>query len=449
MNEIVALSKTERDRLVVLRQVKEGKLTQATAARRLKLSARWVRKLVKRLRAEGDRGLAHRLRGRPSNRAHDDEARRRVLALIRERYDDYGPTLASEMLASEHQIVVNRETLRQWMSGQGLWKPRRAQLKKVHVWRRRRRCRGELVQWDTSDHDWLEGRGPRLYLVAMIDDATSELTAHFAASDSTAENMRLLWRYVESHGRPVEVYTDKASLFQLNRPLHHNKHLDAAPPPTQIERALAELGIGKIPAHSPQAKGRIERSFQTMQDRLVKGLRRAAASSIEDANRYLEQQFVAEWNGRFTRPPAEKADAHRPLRKDHALASILSRVERRVVGNDYTISWRGRRYQIPAEQAKPRMRKAVVRIEQRLDGELWLRWNQGAMLLRECLEADGTPARSAAQAVRNTPAPTKQPKKSKARWMDGFVLGDPAKRREPLPATPVALRAPSVAGSGP
>jgi transposase len=449
VNEIVGLSKTERDRLVVLRQVKEGKLTQAAGAQQLKLSARWVRKLVKRLRAEGDRGLAHRLRGRPSNRAHDDKQRRQALALIRERYDDYGPTLASEMLASEHQIVVNRETLRQWMSGQGLWKPRRAKLKKVHVWRPRRRCRGELVQWDTSDHDWLEGRGPRLYLVAMIDDATSELTAHFAASDSTAENMRLLWRYVELHGRPVEVYTDKASLFQLNRPLHHNKHLDAARPPTQIERALAELGISKIAAHSPQAKGRIERSFQTMQDRLVKGLRRAAASNMEEANRYLQQQFVAQWNERFTRPPAEKADAHRRLRRDQNLASILSRVEQRVVGNDYTVSWRGRRYQIPPEQAKPRIRKAAVRIEQRLNGELWLCWQQAAIGLRECVEADGTPARSAALAVRKTPAPTKQPSRRKRRWMDGFVLGDPAQRHGPLPATPVALRAPSVAGSGP
>ena len=449
MNEIVGLSKAERDRLVVLRQVKEGKLTQARAAEQLKLSARWVRQLVKRLRAEGDRGLAHRLRGRPSNRGHDDELRRRVLGLIRERYDDYGPTLASEMLAGEHQIVVNRETLRQWMSDQGLWKPRRAKLKKVHVWRQRRCRRGELVQWDTSDHDWLEGRGPRLYLVAMIDDATSELTAHFAVSDSTAENMRLLWRYVEFHGRPVEVYTDKASLFQLNRPLHHNKHVEAAPAPTQIERALAELGIGKIPAHSPQAKGRIERSFQTMQDRLVKGLRRAAASDLEEANRYLQQEFVPQWNERFTRSPAEKADAHRRLRRDQNLASILSRVEQRVVGNDYTISWRGRRYQVPAEQAKPRMRKAAVRIEQRLNGELWLRWQQASIGLRECVEADGTPARSAAPAVRKTPTPTQQPNKNKRRWMDGFVLGDPAKRGEPLPATPVALRAPSVAGSGP
>ena len=297
-----------------------------------------------------------------------------------------------------------------------------------------------------------KGADRGLYLVAMIDDATSELTARFALSDSTAENMRLLWLYVKLHGRPVEVYTDKAGLFQVNRPLHHNKHLAAAPPPTQIERALAELGIGKIPAHSPQAKGRIERSFATMQDRLVKGLRRAGASSIEDANRYLEQEFVAEWNRRFRRPPAAGADAHRRLRSDHDLASILSRVERRVVGNDYTISWRGRRYQIPAEKAKPRMRKAAVRIEQRLDGGVWLRWKEGTIRLRECLAAEwtaaGNPARQVAKAARKTPANNKQPK-NKSRWMDGFVLGGPAKRRQPLPATPVALRAPSVAGSDP
>ena len=192
-----------------------------------------------------------------------------------------------------------------------------------------------------------KGRGPRLYLVAMMDDATSELTAHFAVSDSTAENMRWLWRYVELHGRPVEVYTDKASLFQLNRPLHHNKHLDAAPPPTQIERALAELGIGKIPAHSPQAKGRIERSFQTMQDRMVKGLRRAAASSIEDANRYLQQEFV---------PQVERTVQATPSRTGRRPPALAPRPESgldsqsrrsRVVGNDYTISWHGRLYQIP------------------------------------------------------------------------------------------------------
>ncbi len=149
--------------------------------------------------------------------------------MIREQYGDDGPTLASEVLAQEHALVVNRETLLQWMSAEKLWKPRRQKLNKVQVWRPRRRHRGELVPWDASEHDWLEGRGPKLYLIAMIDDATSELTGRFALSDSTAENMQLLKRYVELHGRPAAVYTDKAGLFQVNRPLHHNKHLDAEP----------------------------------------------------------------------------------------------------------------------------------------------------------------------------------------------------------------------------
>ena len=372
----MALSKPERDRLVVLRQVKEGRVTQKAAAGQLGLSGRWVKKLVKRLREQGDQGLAHRLRGKPSNRGHGRKLRQRALGLVRERYGDYGPTLASEVLAQEHGVVVNRETLRQWMSREKLWRPRRAKLKQVHVWRARRAHRGELLQWDTSEHDWLEGRGPKLYLLAMVDDATSELTARFALSDSTAENMRLLGQYVEQQGRPVAVYTDKASLFQVNRPLHWNKHLEEKPAPTQIGRALQELGIGRITAHSPQAKGRVERCFGTLQDRLVKALRRAGVKALDPANRYLEREFVPAWNRRFQQPSAEPADVHRPLRRDQLLVSILSHVEQRTVGNDYTVAWRGRRYQIPAPQARPRMRKAAVRVEQRLDGALWLRWQQ-------------------------------------------------------------------------
>ena len=449
----MALSKRERDRLVVLRQVKQGQLKQKAAAEQLGLSPRWVKKLVKRMRQEGDRGLAHRLRGRPSNRAHQGETERRVLALVREHYRDYGPTLASEVLARDHDLTVNRETLRQWMSRERLWKPRRAKLKRVHVWRARRRRRGELVQWDTSEHEWLEGRGPKLYLTAMIDDATSELVARFALSDSTEENLRLLGRYLEQRGRPVEVYTDKASLFQVNRPLHHNKHLDGTPQPTQIERALGELDIRRVTAHSPQAKGRVERCFGTLQDRLVKALRRVGANDLEEANRYLEEEYLAEWNGRVTCKPVEAADAHRPLRTEQNPASILSHVERRVVGNDYTVKWQRRRYQIPAREAKPRMRKASVRVEQRLDGELWLRWQECEIQLRECGETEvaAHPRTTDAEdkSASNTPtrkAPTKRTPQRKSRWMDGFSIRDPAPRRAPSPATPVALRAPSAAG---
>ena len=449
----MALSKRERDRLVVLRQVKEGKLKQKAAARQLGLSPRWVKKLVKRIRPEGDRGLAHRLRGRPSNRAHQAQTQQRVLTLVREHYGDYGPTLASEVLARDHGLAVNRETLRQWMSRAGLWKSRRAKLKRVHVWRARRPQRGELVPWDTSTHDWLEGRGPKLYLTAMIDDASSELVARFASSDSTEENLRLLGRYLEQSGRPVAVYTDKASLFQVNRPLHHNKHLDGKPQPTQIERALAELDIRRVTAHSPQAKGRVERCFGTLQDRLVKALRRVGANDLEQANRYLEEEFLKEWNGRFTCQPVEAADAHRPLRSDQNAASILSHVETRVVGNDYTVRWQRRRYQIPAREAKPRMRKASVRIEQRLDGELWLRWQQGEIRLRECGEIEVAAPAGPTEAV-DPPAPKAPTRKAPAKrtprrkrgWMDGFSIRSGAPRRPRPPATPVALRAPSAAG---
>lgn len=438
MEEIVGLSGRERDRLVLLRQVKEGKLTQRKAAEQLGLSSRWVKKLMKRLRGEGDRGLAHRLRGRASNRGHGAEVRKRALRFVRDRYGDYGPTLAAEVLASEHGIQVNRETLRQWMSQAQIWKPQRQKIKQVHVWRQRREQRGELVQWDTSEHLWLEGRGEKLYLIAMIDDATSELTARFAVSDSTEQNMRLLWRYIERHGRPVEVYTDKAGLFQVNRPLHYNKHLSPAPEQTQIKRALEELGIGRIAAHSPQAKGRVERSFGTMQDRLVKGLRRAEARTLEEANRYLWEVFEPEWKQRFAKRPASELDAHRALRKDQHLASSLSYVDIRMVNNDYTLRWFGERYQIAATDVQPRMRKSKLRVEQRLDGTFVACWEDRHIPLNVCPEP--APAQPQAKTLRPRKAV------SKGRWMDRFWHGDPAKKNAVRPGTSVALRAPSVTG---
>jgi DNA-binding Lrp family transcriptional regulator len=427
---------------VVLRQVKGGKLTRRAAAEQLGLSARWVKKLMKRLKSDGDKGLAHRLRGRASNRGHGAEVKKRALALIGERYADYGPTLAAEVLASEHKIEVNRETVRQWMTAERIWRPKKEKIEQVHVWRARREQRGELVQWDTSTHDWLEGRSAEaVYLIAMIDDATSELTARFATGDSTAENMRLLWRYIERHGRPMEVYTDKAGIFQVNRPLHHNKHLPAAPDETQLKRALTELGIGRIAANSPQAKGRVERSFGTMQDRLVKGLRRAGAKTLDEANKYLWGVFEPEWKRKFGKKAAHELDAHRKLRKDHDLASSLSHVDTRAVENDYTVRWLGKRYQIAGDEVKPRMRKAKVRVEQRLDGTLVACWQSKRLSLRLCL--DPVPMQPVAKKTR--PPKTAEPV-GKRPWMDGFWHGDLAKRATITPVTPVALRAPSVTG---
>src|SRR5690348_12080106 len=227
----------------------------------------------------------------------------------------------------------------------GLWRARGQKVEKVHQWRPRRSCRGELVQWDTSEHEWLEGRGEKLYLIHMIDDATSELTARFVRHDSTEENMKLLWSYLEKYGRPVAFYTDKASLFQTAEKRKRDEPgVEKDPvemPPTQIGRALRDLGIAWIAAHSPQAKGRVERSFQTAQDRLVKGLRVAGAKTLADANRYLEQEFLPWWNQRLVVAPVNPTDAHRPLQAAHDLAAILSSVETRQVGNDYTLRSHG------------------------------------------------------------------------------------------------------------
>jgi hypothetical protein len=268
----------------------------------------------------------------------------------------------------------------------GLWRGRRRQAEEVHVWRVRRSSRGALVQWDTSEHDWLEGRGERLYLIAMIDDATSELTARFVRHDSTEENMRLLWSYLERHGRPEAFYTDKASLFQ-STPKSYTKHLPRAErelPPTQIGRALRELGIAWIPAHSPQAKGRIERSFGTSQDRLVKGLRIAGVTTIEQANRYLAEEFLPWWNQHLRVAPANPTDAHRPLGPEHDLAAALSRVETRQVANDYTIRFEGKLYQIARPAIRPGLRGANVRLEVRLDGSIAVRFQERYLACSEC-----------------------------------------------------------------
>src|SRR5215475_10309493 len=309
------MSAKERDRLKVLHEVKQRHITQKQAAAELGLSVRWVRKLLVRQRTRGDGALRHGLRGRASNRKTPAGVKRRAVELYREKkqaklWHDYGPTLAAEELAEQHGIAVSRETLRKWLIEAKLWRRRRARIEQVHVWRARRPRYGQLVQWDTSEHDWLEGRGERLYLIGMIDDATSALTASFVRHDSTEENLKQLRSYIEQHGRPVAVYTDKASLFQVTpRGIHHREAPEQQL--TQIGRALQELNIEWIAAHSPQAKGRIERAFQTAQDRLVKGLRQVKAKDLETANAYLEQVFTPLWNQRFGCEPQLAGDAHR------------------------------------------------------------------------------------------------------------------------------------------
>lgn len=375
------MTQEERDRLVVLKKADKRLITQKQAAEELSLTERHVRRLLAKLRHAGDKTVIHGLRGRPSNRKLSPELREKAIRILsQEVYHGFGPTLAAEYLAGKHKVRIGREALRKLMMAAGLWRGKRRTVEALHTWRPRRSSRGELVQWDTSDHDWLEGRGEKLYLIHMIDDASSELTARFVDSDSTAENMRLLWSYLEHNGRPVTFYTDKASLFQTARKHRRDRpgeEVDAVEmPPTQIGRALRELGIAWMPAHSPQAKGRVERSFATAQDRLVKGLRVAGAATLEQANRYLEEEFLPWWNQHLTVLPANPTDAHRPLGPEHDLASALSHVETRQVGNDYTLHYQGRLYQIARGNVRPGLRGAAVRVEARLDGSLAVRFQK-------------------------------------------------------------------------
>ena len=410
------LSGKERDRLKVLHEVQGGHLTQGEAAGHLGISDREVRRLLARIAAEGDRGVVHRLRGKASNRRLAESLRSRALKLVKTKYRDFGPTLACEYLAQDDALEVSKETLRGWMMAAGLRRGKRRQVEEVHVWRRRRSCRGELVQWDTSVHDWLEGRGPRLYLVAMIDDATSLAYAGFVEQDSTEANLRVLWGYVERWGRPVEFYTDKSSLFTVNRPRVEAADEAVKQEWTQIGRALRELGIGWIGAHSPQAKGRIERFFGTAQDRLVKGLRLAGADTLQAAQTYLEEEYLPQWNQTFTVLPAGSSDAHRPLRAEHELAAILSLVEERRVTSDYTIRYQGKIYQIARGDIRPGLRGGRVRVEQRLDGSMAVKFRQYGLSVAQCpAQAKTSSPRKPASAPRLRP-------KVVHNWMKDFHL---------------------------
>ena len=312
---------------------------------------------------------------------------------------------------------MSRETLRGWMIGAKLWKPRRARVERMHTWRPRRSQWGELVQWDTSEHDWLEEQGEKLYLILMIDDSSSRALARFVRHDSTQENLRTLRTYLQRWGRPAAVYTDEAGLFKINRPQRIDEQLRAELPKTQIGRALEELGIEWIAAHSPQAKGRVERFFSTAQDRLVKGLRKAGAKTLEEAQRYLERVYLPLWNRRFTVEPANATDAHRSLEPQHDLASILSHVESRVVADDYTFRFQAVRYQIAKQQVRPGLRGARIRVEKRLDGKMMIRFRERYLAVSRC---DPKEQQTNPKPRLRQPETTAQPRQHS--WMKEFNL---------------------------
>jgi hypothetical protein len=415
------MTQADRDRLVALKKAKKKLITQKEAAAEIGTTERHVRRLLRALKRRGDKGVIHALRGEPSNRKIDEEVKQKAVEILSQPvYQGFRPTFAMEHL-SRRDIAVSRETVRKWMTEAKLWRPRRQTVEKVHQWRPRRSRYGELVQWDTSDHDWLEGRGEEMKLILMIDDATSKWVARFVPSDSTEENMGLLERYLRAHGRPLAVYTDKASLFQTavktKRDEPRQGQEKPEMPPTQIGRALQELAIEWIPAHSPQAKGRVERSFQTAQDRLVKGMRVAGITTLEQANEYLEKEFLPWCDQALGVTPASLDDAHRPLEAQHDLAAILSHVESRCVASDYTLQFESRLYQIDRKDICAGLRGGQVRVERRRDGTVAVRFKQRYLTISEC---QARPK----EAQPNTSAPRPAVAKARARsnWNKNFDL---------------------------
>jgi transposase len=367
MGATVTMSAEELDRVRVLGLVLERRLTQRAAAQRLGLSSRQVRRLLRSLRRGGASELGSRRRGRPSNRRLPEAVRAAVLELIRTRYSDFGPTLAHEKLLEQHAAAVSVETVRKWMMAEGLWVARKERDPRVHSPRLRRACRGELIQIDGCDHEWFEERAPRCVLLVFVDDATSQLMElRFAQSESTFEYFTSVQRYLARHGRPVAFYSDKATVFRVNRKDHGGDGL------TQFGRAMQELNVDILCANSAPAKGRVERAHLTLQDRLVKELRLAGVSGIEDGNRFLEG-FMADYNRRFARAPRSPHDAHRPLLQDSPLRDILCLQEERKVSHSLTFHYNRVMYVLEDSEIARAVRGQRVRILEAEDGAVSIR----------------------------------------------------------------------------
>ena len=369
--ETLTMSRKERKRLELLSRVKRKELTLVKAAELAGLSYRQAKRIYRRYREESDAGLVHRLRGRPSNRGNDPLLREQALAWYRDRYHDFGPKLAAEYLEREHELLVGVETLRQWLIVAGLWQVKRKRAEHRR-WRERKEHRGEMLQMDGSHHDWFEGRRPWACLMVMIDEATNFTYARFFEAETTVAAMSTFGRYVEQQGLPQSLYVDHASIYEPTRDATAEEELAETGPLTQFGRAMQELNVKLMLAHSPQAKGRVERRNAVFQDRLVKALRLAGISDLEAANRYLEETFLPELNRQFNVQPKRKADVHQRVSRGVQLGQVLSFQETRVVQNDWTLAWRHRRFQLTEANQKLALVRQRVLVCERLDGTILL-----------------------------------------------------------------------------
>jgi len=411
--DMIMARQGELKRLHVIQKVLEKVIKQVEAAEILLLSSRQIRRIVKRIRVEGDKGIIHKSRGRPSNRRIPRKIRDKVIQLYRKEYEDFGPTLASEKLQERNGIGVSDETLRMWLMEAGDWKKIRRR-RRHRQWRERKHHYGEMVQMDGSHHDWFEGRGPWCVLMGYIDDATGRVFGRFYDYEGTIPAMESFRRYIETYGLPMSVYLDKHTTYKSTAKASIEEQLNGSPALSGFERAMKELGVEVIHAHSPQAKGRIERLFGTFQDRLIKEMRLRGIRTIEEANRFLEE-YLPGYNKRFAVCPKGKDNLHRAVGKGVDLDGILCIKTERTLRNDFTVAHNKKLYQV-----EDKLRGSKVMVQDRLDGSLVMTYKGQRLRFKEITARPVKEQKEQSLVVRIRKPPTPPPDHP---WRRSFKFG--------------------------
>ncbi len=365
------MSKKERLRFIVLDRVKQGQLSLKHAAIRLEVSYRQARRLLKRFGEYGSAGLVHRSRGRPSNRTKSPQLKQKVLTIYQELYDGFGPTLAAEKLLEDHELVLDHETLRRWLLEAGLWEKQRKR-RKHRTWREPKEHFGEMVQMDGSHHNWFGENGAKACLMVMVDDATKTKLAVMGKQETIVDCMKTLWEWIKLRGIPKAIYADRKNIYVTDREPTLAEQLAGKKPKTVFGIACEKLGIEIISANSPQAKGRVERTNGIYQDRFVKELKLKGITTIDGANELLSGGFNDSLNRKFIAEPANKQDFHRPVPKGLNLQNVFCFESTRTVGNDWTISYKNRSFQIlRANKPLPKPRQKIL-VREHLDRSITL-----------------------------------------------------------------------------
>lgn len=369
--EVKLASMKEVKKYQIVKNVIEKRLTQVEASKILKITTRQIRNIKKRIIDEGEVGIVHRSRGKPSNKRISDEIKQKILELSKTKYSGFRPTFLAEKLAEYEKIFVSRETVRKILTEEKIWKPKKIN-ESFRKRRDRRASRGELIQLDGSIHDWF-GTGEKCWLINFADDATSYQWGKYTENESTIDLMQCVKEYILKFGCPTALYVDKDSIYRVNRTQNIEEQLKDEEPITQFTRAMNELGIEVICANSPQAKGRVERSFKTHQDRLVKENQLRGIKTIEEGNKYLPE-YYEKHNKKFSVQPRKEVDSHIPLLKNADIDSILSIQTKRSINKDYTIQFKGRLFQLRDIQKDNVLTRNKVIIENRLDDSVHIRY---------------------------------------------------------------------------